>query len=209
MKEIAGIVSAAVLVAAFAATANAQAQDVQSEERPYWALQSGGGYVVGISAIANALENQYTVDGSGPVFNFGLARMHANGAPSFSLAFTRLAFSGTATGKDIPARFNGSGSLPGFLAMKYFSFVTRNRFSAGVGLGAGIGPQIKAQYSGTLDGVTVKRTYVLKELSVSPLFAATFRADFRVAKQLTAGPYAGLEDGLPVIGGTIRFGLRR
>jgi hypothetical protein len=185
-----------------------------SDENPYWALQSGGGLLVGVSSIANAAQDRFNVDGSGPLFDVGLARMHENGSPSFSFAFTRMSINVNATGvagEFSGYKYQGSGSLPGFLATKYFSFIRRNRVSAGIGLGGGVGPQLSGTYKVTeADGtVLLDRKFSLKQLSATPLFAITFRSDFRITKQLSIGPYAGIEDGLPVLGGMVRFGLTR
>ena len=202
--------SAAVLLFGFAATAWGQSS---TESRPYWGAETGGGFLTGISSIANAAQDKFKVNASGPLFDIGLARMHANGSPSYSFEFTRLSFSGNATGlSDLFAgnTYHGSASLPGFMATKYFSFITRSHFSAGVGLGAGVGPQLSANYSVTFpDGTVLSRKYTLNQLSATPLFAVTFRGEYLAPKHFSIGPYAGIVDGLPVIGAKLRVGFTR
>ncbi|HZQ50719.1 MAG TPA: hypothetical protein VFB14_00890 [Bryobacteraceae bacterium] len=212
MKRIAVRTLIAIIVPVAAGSIHAQ-QTLGSEEAPYWAIQAGGGFIAGISQLANAEQNRFQVSGSGPVFDAGIARMHKDGSPSFSVAFTRLAFDGNAKGvadEFAGNRYSGSTSLPGVLATKYFNFVHRRRFSMGVGLGAGIGPQLSVKYRTTYaGGGTAVRTWSPKELSVTPLFAATYRADVRLNRHLSIGPFAGIEDALPVFGATIRVALPR
>jgi hypothetical protein len=202
----------AIIVPLAAGSIHAQ-QTLGSEEAPYWAVQAGGGFIAGISQLANAEQNRFKISGSGPVFDVGIARMHEDGSPSFSIAFTRLAFDGSAQGvvdEFAGNRYSGNTSLPGVLATKYFNFVHRRRFSMGLGLGAGIGPQLAVKYRTTYaDGTTAVRKWSPKELSVTPLFAVTYRADIRLSRHLSLGPFAGIEDALPVFGATVRLALPR
>jgi hypothetical protein len=188
-------------------------QNIGSEETPYWAIQSGGGFIAGVSQLANSLQNRFKVSGSGPLFDVGITRMHQDGSPSFSVAFTRLAFDGHARGvadEFAGNTYSGSTSLPGVMATKYFNFMHRKRFSMGVGLGAGIGPQLTVHYRTTYGGGEIRqRKWSPNELPVTPLFAVTYRADIRLNRYLTIGPFAGVQDALPVFGATLRLALVR
>ena len=184
----------------------AQAQPLDGN---HWGLEGGFGHAFIPGSLTEAAQNRYTASLSGNSYTFGLVKFHANGAPSYSLQFARTTLDGQATElRGANARYTGNTAMSGFLATKHVNFVARRRFSIGLGFGAGIGPQLKADYSRSLmvNGVpfSERKVYTLKEVPVTPLFEFQIRGEMRLSRNLSAGPWVGIRNAVPLAGGVVR-----
>lgn len=191
-----------------AAAAMAQSNDLESP-RAYWGFETGGAAVWVPGSLASSIQNRYSADLSGFSYSAGLVRFHGSGAPNFSLDFLGFSVNAKATDLKTTYQYQGSANVHGFMASKHASFVTRRRCSFGMSFGAGVAPQLQANYKQTYGpaSVVTQRTYTLKEIPVTPLFQVLFRADIRVHRNLSIGPIAGLNTGFPVFGGVLRVHL--
>jgi len=182
----------------------------QGLDKPHWGMEGGFGFAFIPGSLTDAVQDRYSASLSGNTYSFGLVHFHGNGAPSYSLQFCRIALDGNAAELRSPnARYQGHAAVPGFLATKHFNFVSRRRFSFGVSTGAGLGPQLKADYTRSLvsNGVTTseRKTYTLKELPVTPLFEFQIRGEVRLSRNLSAGPWVGIRNAIPLAGGVVRL----
>lgn len=198
---------------AMAATV-ALAQSRSSSEAPkaYWGFEGGGGYSWVPQALADQVQNKYTATLTGTSYSFGLDRFHANGSPSFTLQFMRFSLDAKAVDQQTGIAYSGHVDVPGFMATKHVNFMARQRFSFGMSFGAGVGPQLTANYQQTSGPTGVpgpQKTYTLKEIPVTPMFEILFRGDIRIQRHLSIGPYAGIRTGFPVVGGVLRVHFPR
>jgi hypothetical protein len=205
-----------VLIGCLVGLAGLQAARAQSPSAPetpaYWGVEGGGGTIWVPKSLSTTIQNQYTATLTGPMFSTGIVRFHPNGAPNFSLQFLHFGLNAQATDLNSGSQYSGSAAVSGFLASKHASFMARKRFSFGMSFGAGVGPQLTAQYRQTYSAGSVlaaPKTYTLNSVPVTPLFEVLFRGDIRVNKSLSLGPYAGILSGLPVFGGTVRVHMVR
>ncbi len=181
-----------------------------AQDGKHWGLEADGGVGIIPTSLFESSQDRYRASGnlSGYVYSAGLVRFHANGAPSYSLAFSATHFEGTALDTRSSATYKGNANINGFMATKYVNFVARPRFSIGMGFGAGVAPQLKLDYTKTVTvGTTTtsqQKQYVLNEIPVTPLFQIQFRGDIRVSRNLSVGPWGGFRNGLPVVGGAVR-----
>ena len=99
----------------------------------------------------------------------------------------------------------GSGLARGFMATKYINFVTRGRVSAGLAVGGGIG-SLQASY--TRSAVSSTGVAALSERHdydyTIGLFEILGRADFRLNRFLTIGPFYGARNGFIGGGAAVR-----
>lgn len=205
----------ATLIALFpiaATLALAQSQSRSEKPRAYWGFEGGGGYSWVPQSLADQVQNRYTASLTGTSYSFGLDRFHANGAPSFTLQFIRFSLDAKAVDQQTGIGYTGHVDVPGFMATKHVNFMTRPRFSFGMSFGAGVGPQLTANYQpiNAPPGVsTAEKTYTLKEIPVTPMFEILFRGDIRIQRHFSIGPYAGIRTGFPVVGGVLRVHFPR
>lgn len=199
----------AVACLAVPAAAGTPGRSDSLEAGPHWGAEASFGRPWVPSSLAKAAQDRYTANANGIAYNFGLVRFHANGAPSFTLRFTRSTFDGSATelGGDT-AQYKGNATVSGFMATKHVSFLARRRWSFGMSFGGGVGPQFQAHYTRTVVAngsvSTTQRVYTLQDIPVTPLFEVLFRADVRLSRTLSVGPWAGMNTGIPVVGGALR-----
>lgn len=186
------------------------AQSVSNSEAPksYWGLQGGGAYSWLPQQLADQAQNKYTATLNGMTYDVGLVRFHPSGAPSFSLEFVHFSLDAKASDNASGIGYSGHVDVPGFLATKYANFVVRRHFNFGMSFGGGVGPQLHANYQQTSNPtgtLAPPKTYTLTQIPVTPLFQILFRADFRVHRNISIGPYAGISTFFPTVGGTVRF----
>jgi hypothetical protein len=183
--------------------------------KAYWGIEGGGGSVLFPRSLANSLQKSIakakdgvnsTLDNlTGPSFTTGIVRFHGDGSPSFSLDFIHYSLNAKATYQGGPAQYQGDAAISGFMASKHKNFAARRRFSVGMSFGAGVAPQLKANYTKTENGVVQpQKTYTLKQVPVTPLFEVLFRGEVRVHRNISIGPFAGVQDLIPMIGATVR-----
>ena len=180
-----------------------------ADDGKHWGLEGGFGRAFIPGSLTEVAQDRYSASLSGNSYTLGLVKFHANGAPSYSLQFSRSTLEGQAAElRGVNARYQGSTAMSGFLATKHVNFVARRRFSIGMGFGAGIGPQLKADYSRSLilNGVpfSERKTYTLEEVPVTPLFEFQIRGEVRVTRNLSAGPWVGMRNAIPLAGGVVR-----
>jgi len=179
------------------------------QDGKHWGLETNGGVAIIPNSLVEGAQDRYRASLNGYVYSAGLVRFHANGSPSFSLVYSGTLLEGDATDKRSTATYTGNAHINGFMATKYINFVARPRFSFGLGFGAGIAPQLKANYASTVtlgtSTLSQQKQYVLKEVSVTPLFEFQIRGDVRVSRNFSIGPWGGIRNGLPVIGGAVRI----
>lgn len=173
------------------------------EDGAHWGAEVGGSYLEAPRSIVEAVQDRYRASVNGLSYAVGLVRCHSNGAPSFSIQFIQLRLDGSATDTRSLRRYEGSARVPGFLVSKHANVFARYRGNIGFSFGAGLGPQLRADYR-QLDTGTAK-TYRLEELAVTPLFQVLVRGDVRIARQVSVGPFVGVRNGLLTGGGTIRI----
>lgn len=199
----------AVLLAAIAGPqACAQRRAVGEEDKAYWGVEGSAGYAW-IPKVLIERQDRYSASVDGMAYTAGLVRFHRNGAPSFSLQMCRATLNGKANElRGLGFRYEGSATITGFMATKHLNILARRRFSTGFSFGIGVAPQLEARYKQiiTRAGVvsTTEKTYKLKEIPVTPLFEVLVRADVRVARNLSIGPFGGIRTGVPVAGGAVR-----
>ena len=167
-------------------------------------MEANGGVAIIPNSLTESAQNKYRASLSGYVYSFGVVRFHANGSPSYSLVYSGTTIDGDATDVRSNLSYSGNANIDGFMATKYVNFVARPRFSIGLGFGAGIAPQLKADYSRTAPTAGQQKQYVLKEVPVTPLFEFQIRGEVRVLHNLSVGPFGGIRNGLPVAGGAVR-----
>jgi hypothetical protein len=181
-----------------------------AQDGKHWGLEANGGVGIIPSSLFESSQDRYKASGnlSGYVYSVGLVRFHDNGAPSYSLAFSATLFEGTVTDNSSLSTYKGQADINGFMATKYVNFVARPRFSIGMGFGAGIGPQLKVDYTKTITvgttTVSQQKQYKLDQIPVTPLFDIQFRGDIRVSRNLSIGPWGGFRNGMPAAGGALR-----
>ena len=181
----------------------------QGDEKSHWGMEGGFGVAYIPASLPDAVQDRYSASLDGNTYNFGLVHFHASGAPSYSLQFCHMMLEGNAAALGgVDASYQGSGSALGFLATKYVNFVARRRFSIGMGFGAGVGPQLKYNYtrSVTIQGKSFseQKAFTLEELPVTPMFEIQFRGDIRISRNLSVGPWAAIRNGIPFFGGVVR-----
>lgn len=172
------------------------------EDGPHWGAEVGGSYLEAPRSVVEAFQDRYRASVNGISYAVGLVRFHSTGAPNFSLQFIQFRVDGSATDNWSLRRYEGSARVPGFIATKHANVFARYRASVGFSFGAGVGPQLKADYREM--GTGAARTYRLRELAVTPLFQVLIRGDVRVARSISVGPFFGIRNGLLTGGGTIR-----
>lgn len=179
-----------------------------ADDGKHWGIEADGGVAIIPNSLISAPQDRYTASLSSYTYSAGLVRFHGNGAPSYSLDFSGTKIDGTAADKTSNGTYNGNAQINGFLARKFVTFVARPRFNIGMGFGAGVAPQLKSNYTLTLPvGNTTQvenKQWVLKEIPVTPLFDVEFRGDIRVSKNFSIGPWGGIRNGLPAVGGVVR-----
>lgn len=196
------------LLAAGGSTVWAQGGRDSEAPKAYWGLQGGGAYSWLPQQLADQAQNKYSATLNGMTYDVGLVRFHPNGAASFSLEFVHFSLDAKATDNTSGIGYSGHVDVPGFLATKYANFLVRRHFNFGMSFGGGVGPQLHANYQQTSSPTGVlapPKTYTLTQIPVTPLFQILFRADVRVHRNISIGPYAGISTFFPTVGGTVRF----
>src|SRR5262245_55828147 len=110
-------------LAALLATAPLGAQTSDA----HWGLQADGGFFkVPEFAVEEIHSLPETPAIDGPGFQTGLVRFNGKGAPSYAFQYSQidLNLEGSLSDPRGRASVNGSGSMRGFMATKYFNFFT-------------------------------------------------------------------------------------
>jgi hypothetical protein len=178
-----------------------------AQDGAHWGVQGDGGYGVLPQFIVeeiHTLPEIPTIDG--PMFQVGVVRFNNRGAPSFAFQYSQVSASiaGSISDPRGTASVTGDATVRGFMASKYLNFVTRERWSAGVALGGGVG-KLDASYTRSVRSLTATIFSDMRSYEYTvPLFEILARVDFRVARNLTIGPFYGVRNGIVGGGGAVR-----
>jgi hypothetical protein len=178
----------------------------------HWGAQADGGFFYTPRFVVEQIHTLPEVPSiEGPSVQAGIVRFNGRGAPSYAFQYSQISadIEGSISDARGRASVSGDGTFRGFMATKYFNFVTRDRLSAGVALGGGVG-RLDASYTRTVSSLTAtvfsdRRRY---EYTI-PLFDIHGRVDFRVSRYVTVGPYYGIRNGMFGGGGCVRVHFLR
>lgn len=179
-----------------------------AQETPHWGVQ--GDYYWGkvpnfvIDRIDDFSERP-TVNSNG--YNLGAVRFKANGAPSWSVDFSRirLDMSGQVDTSSGLQQVAGAGNMRGVMATKFVNFFSRRYFSGGLAFGGGVGT-IEGHYiryrmppgpSIITDSDSIDR--------VVPMFQIVAQADVRPIRWLSVSPFYGIRNGTLGGGAALRI----
>ena len=196
-----GWVRRLILIAASLATSWAQ------DEAAHWGVQADGGFFVTPRFVVEQIHTLPEIPSiDGPSFQVGLVRFNDRGAPSYAFQYSQLSadIEGSLSDQRGRASVIGDATMRGFMATKYVNFVTRPRFSAGVGVGGGVG-KFEASYTRSVSSPAFTFSETRHYDYTIPLFEILGRVDFRVTRYVTIGPYYGIRNGLLGGGGSLRI----
>jgi len=176
------------------------------EEGAHWGVQADGGFFITPRFIVEEIHSLPEIPSiDGPSFLAGLVRFNNRGAPTYAFQYSQLSadIAGSLSDQRGRASVVGDATMRGFMATKYLNFVTRPRFSAGVGLGGGVG-KLEASYTRSVISPFFTFNETRRYDYTIPLFEIHGRVDFRVSRYVTIGPYYGVRNGLLGGGGSLR-----
>ena len=187
----------------FASSAGAQTEPPNQR----WAFETGAGYNFVPGGLLDKFQNRYKASISGISSGARVVWNHKDGTPNVAFGFYYLKLDGTATdARGNGTTFKGNADLFGGGVRKYATFHHGVRVSPGLILGAGVGPQFKANYTQTYsDGRVAQKTYMLKESPVTPYEEFLARMDIRVSRHVYLMPYGGWQGVGIGAGAALRF----
>lgn len=180
----------------------------ENRERPHWGLQGDiGGSSLKVSVFSSGLAVEAVA--SGWTYGIGFVRFNQKGNPNYSVVFSHSGFGldgrVVSHGNFVNYDLNADAEINGIMVSKYANFFNRERWSAGLALGAGIG-RLSFDYETVSrpgdfsENVTIGRGGLFV-----PLFEILFRVDVRLVRRFTVGPIAGFRNGTFLAGGSLRF----
>ena len=181
------------------------------DDGAHWGVQGDGGFFVTPRFIVEEIHTLPEVPSiDGPSVQVGLVRFNSRGAPSYAFQYSQLSadIEGSLSDQRGRASVIGEATMRGFMATKYVNFVTRPRFSAGLGAGAGVG-KLEASYTRSVVSPSFNFSETQRYDYTIPLFEIHGRVDFRVSRYVTVGPYYGIRNGLLGGGGSVRLHFLR
>ena len=178
----------------------------------HWGVQGDIGYARLPGFVVDQIHDlPERPDITGKTYGGGLVRFHGDGSPSFALQYSRVDadLNGSLQSGHATATVGGMGTLQGFLATKYFNFLSRRPASAGIALGGGVG-KLEASYVRSVmltDGRRFSDTTTYDQ--VVPMFEILGQADIRAGRYFSVGPYGGFRNAMVVFGVSFRWHARR
>lgn len=155
-----------------------------------------------IDRFEDQLSNFKVNETSANSFSAGLVRFHGNGSPSYSIQYHQM--NADATASRPPEQAKGTATARGVMVSKHLNFFSREKFSAGIIVGGGVGKG-QLNYTITSSSTSPEQHH---ENQVIPLIEVLASADIRPAKKFSIGPYYGFRNGFLMGGAALRFHFR-
>lgn len=186
---------------------------LMAQDSAHWGVQ--GDYFVG--TVPEGLVEQIddlpevpTIDAKG--YNAGIVRFKANGAPSWSIEFSRtqMNFFGGREVSGVRGEITGNALLRGGMVTKFWNFFSNRYVSAGIATGAGAA---QAEGSYLRYAVTPGAPVIIGESDtfdrIVPIFQAVAQVDIRPVRWISLSPFYGMRNGALGGGGAIRIHFTR
>lgn len=140
-------------------------------------------------------------------YNVGLTRFRSDGAPSWTVAFsrTRMRLEGELQTGPTRQVLRGNALVLGAMVTRYLNFFSRSRISGGLAFGGGIG-QLDASYYRYMSppgpSVIIEKDSTQR---IVPVFQTVLQADIRPARWISLSPFYGLRNGALGAGVAVRI----